>query len=66
MKFRISEFGCPVNGDKQIKSSFFGINFSGINVEVANRILLELFLDWLFANVGQTTDAVPLQTAMQT
>lgn len=65
MQFSEDELGCAINGNEEVKFPFVCSDFSNIDMKVANGIGLETFLDWLFACFRQTTDAVPLKTAMQ-
>jgi hypothetical protein len=67
VQFGVGELRRAAGGDKQIKSSFFSVHLGYINMKIADRILLELFLNrFVTFNFRQAADAVPLQTAMQT
>ncbi len=56
---------CSVNGHKKIEFSFLRAHFGNIDVEVSNRILLELFL-WLVAfNIRQPADVMTLKATVQ-
>ena len=60
------ELGGPVDGDEEVKLALLGANLRDIDVEVADRVSLELFAPGPIAiHVGQPGDVVPLQTAMQ-
>ncbi len=66
MQFGISEFGSAIDGNEQIKSSFFSADFGNINVKIADWILLKLFLGWLVAaDIRQLADAVAFQAVVQ-
>ena len=57
---------CPVNRHKKVELSFLAANLGDVDVEVTYRISLELLLSRLVAlDLGQATDAVALETAMQ-
>lgn len=61
-----SELGGAVNGNEQVKFAFSRLNLSNINVEVAERVGLELLLHRLVAiNVGEAADIVSLKAAVQ-
>jgi hypothetical protein len=52
--------------NKQVELAFLGPHFGNIKMEVADRIRLELPFGWFVAlRVPQTSDAMPLQAAMQ-
>ena len=60
------ELGCSVDGDQEIELSLLGADFGDVDVEVAERMVLELALVWRAApDIGQTGDAVPPQAAVQ-
>ena len=62
----VSEPGGAVDGHEEIQFAFSRLNLSNINVEVAQRIGLELLLGGLVAiDFGQSADVVALQTAVQ-
>ena len=54
-----------VNPNKQIEFSLFCANLHNIDMEVTNRILLELFLWPVSLDIRQTADVVLLKAAMQ-
>lgn len=43
------EFGCPVNGHEEIEPAFSRLHLGDINVEIADRVALELLLRLLVA-----------------
>ena len=56
----------PIDGDEQVELALLGADLRDIDVEVAERISLELALTRGGAlDLGQSGDAVPLQTAVQ-
>ncbi len=56
----------PVDGDEEVKLTLLGANLRYINVEVADRVRLELLAPGPVAiDVGKPGDVVPLQAAMQ-
>jgi hypothetical protein len=60
------ELGGSVDGYEQMKLTFLGANLGDIDVEVADRVGLELdLLGLVSANIGQPTDAVARQAAVQ-
>ena len=66
VQFHEGELGGAVDGDKEIQLALRRLNFSNINMEVAERVGLELLLRRLVTtDLGQSADVVPLQTAMQ-
>ena len=66
MQFHENELGGAVDSDEEIQLAFGRLNLSNINVEVAERVGLELLLRRLVAiDLGQSADIVPLQTAVQ-
>ena len=61
-----NELRCPVNRHKKVEFSFLAANLGDVDVEATYRIGLELLLSRLVAlDLGQPTDAVALETAMQ-
>ena len=57
----LSELGGAVDGHEKIQFAFRRLNLSNINVEVAERVGLELLLRGLVAfDLGQAADVVPL------
>ena len=55
----VSEPGGAVDADEKIQFAFCGLNLSNINVEVAQRIGLELLLGGLVAlDLGEARDVV--------
>ena|SRR5215203_1221407 len=66
MEFGKGKLGSAVDGNEQVEFALFGANLGNVDVKVANRVLLEAtFLGWFVGHIGQTADAMPLQTAMQ-
>ena len=60
------ELGGPVDGDEEVKLALLGANFGNIDVEVADRVCLELLAPGPVAiYVGKPGDVVPLQTTME-
>ena len=60
------EFGCSVNGYEEIEPTLCGLYFGDIDMEITDRIGLELPLRWLVAvDIRQAADAVALQAPMQ-
>ena len=56
----------PIDGNVEVELAFSGPDLSEVDVEIANRISLELFLRRLAAfDLRQSADAVALKTAMQ-
>ena len=61
-----SEFACAINGDIKVELAFGGLDLGDVDVEIADRIDLELFPGGLVAlNLRQPRDAVTRQAAMQ-
>ena len=61
-----SEFGSSVNGYKEIKPAFGRMHLSNIDVEIANRIALELLLRLFVAsNIWQPRNTMALKASMQ-
>jgi hypothetical protein len=58
MQFGISEFAGAVDGNKEIELAFFRPHFGNIDMEVAERILLEFSSCPALFKLGQTEDAV--------
>ncbi len=55
-----------INGHKQVEPPFFRVHLSDVDMEVADRVALELLLGGLVTrHLGQAADAMPLQAAMQ-
>ena len=66
VQFHESELGGAVNSNEEIQLALSRLNLSNINVEVSERVGLELLLRRLVAiDLGQSADVVPLQTAVQ-
>ena len=62
----VSEPGGAVDADEKIQFAFRRLNLGNINVEVAERVGLELRLGGLVAlDLGEARDVVALQTAVQ-
>ena len=66
MQLNEGELGNPIDGGQEIEPSLGGLDFGDVDVEVAERVGLELALARSGAlKFGQTGDAMPLQTAVQ-
>ena len=66
MEFGKRELGGSVNRHKQIELALGCLHLGNVDVEVADRVALELLLDRLVApNLWQPRDAMTLQTSMQ-
>ena len=60
------ELGGSVDRDEQVKLALFGANLGDVDVEVADRVALELPLGGLLAfDPGQPRNAMALQAAVQ-
>ncbi len=61
-----SELGGAIDGYQQVEAPLLGADLGDVDVEVAERVALELTPDGRVAvDVGQLRDAVALQAAMQ-
>ena len=66
MQLDEGELGGAVDGDEQVELAFGGSHLGDVDMEVADRIGLELLLGGLVAfDLRQAADAVALQAAMQ-
>jgi hypothetical protein len=66
MEFRTGELGGTIDGNEQIELAFCGLHLGDVDMEVADRVALELLLRRLVAfDIRQATDAMALQTAME-
>ena len=66
VQFDEGELGDLVNGHQEIKPAISGLNFGDVDVEVAERVGLQLALARSGAlEFEQSGDAVPLQAAVQ-
>ena len=66
MQFDEGELGGAVDGHEQVELAFGGLHLGDVDVEVADRVALELLLGRLVAfDLRQAADAVALQAAMQ-
>ena len=66
MQLNEGELGHSIDGDQQIEPALGGLDFSDVDVEVAERVGLELALARSSAlELGQTGDAMPLKAAVQ-
>jgi hypothetical protein len=66
MQLGESELRGPVDGDEKVELALLGADLGDVDVEIAERIVLELLLVGLVAgDVGQARDAVPLEAAVQ-
>ena len=60
------ELAGAIDGDIEVELAFSGLELSDVDVEIADRISLELFLRRLAAfDLRQSADAVALEAAMQ-
>ena len=60
------ELGVAVDGHQQVELALFRADFGDVDVEVADRISLELLAPGAVAlHVRQTRDPMPLQTTVQ-
>ncbi len=66
MQFGIGELGRAVDSDKEIEPPFFCRDFSNVHMKVTDWVMRELLLRGLVTNLRQATNAVTLQTAMET
>ena len=56
----------PIDGNEEIELSLSSLHFGDIDMEEVDRLDLELlFGDFLTPDIGQASDAMALQTAMQ-
>ena len=62
----IGELAGTVNCNKEMELAFFRPHLGNIDMEIANRILLELASCPAFLELWQSGDAMTLQAAMQT
>jgi hypothetical protein len=66
MQLGIGNLASAVEGHEQLELAFFGVHLGDSDVEVPNRVWLELLLGRLIAfGVRQATDAMPLKAALQ-
>jgi hypothetical protein len=66
VQFHKGKLGRAINRNQQIEPSLLSAHFGDVDVEVADRIGLELLLGRLVAgHLGEAADAMPLQTTMQ-
>ena len=66
MEFGEGELGGAVDGNEEVELAFGRLHLGDVEMEVADRIALELLLARLVAvNLGQAGDAVTLKAAMQ-
>ena len=60
------ELAGAIDGDVEVELAFSSLEFSDVDVEITDRISLELFLRRLAAfDLRQSADGVALETAMQ-
>jgi|SRR5271170_941545 len=65
-QFHEGELRGAIDGHEEVQLALGGAHLGQIDVEVADRTALELLPAWLAAfYLGQPTDTVPLQAAMQ-
>src|ERR1051325_7601261 len=66
MQLGEGELRCAVDGDEEIEPALSGLDLGDVDVEIADRIPLELPLARRLAlDIRQAGDTVALQTAMQ-
>lgn len=66
VQFDIGELAGPIDGHEEIELAFSRLHLGDVDVDVADRVALELLLGWLVAfDVRQTRNAVALQATMQ-
>ncbi len=66
VQFHEGKLACAVNRNQQIESALLSAHFGNVDVEVADRIALELLLAGLVAgHLRQAADAMPLQATME-
>ncbi len=66
MQFDKGELGGQVDGDQQVELALRGVDLGDVDVEVAERIGLELASGWRSSfDIGQAGDAVSLEAAVQ-
>lgn len=60
------ELARAVDRHKEPQLALAGLHFGDVDVEIADRVAREAFLDGLVAfDLGQAADPVPLQTSVQ-
>jgi hypothetical protein len=66
MQLGEGELGGSVDGDEEVEPAFGGLDLGDVDVEITDRIALELALVQRVAlDIRQAGDAMPLQAAMQ-
>jgi hypothetical protein len=66
VQFDIGELAGPIDGHEQVQLAFGRLHLGDVDVEIADRIGLELHLGRLVAfDFRQATDPMTLQAAMQ-
>ena len=66
MKLDEGELRGAIDPDEEVELAFLGTDLGDVDVEVADRVRLELLLGRLVADhVGQSADVVALQTAVK-
>ena len=66
MQLNEGELGHPIDGDEAVEPALGGLDLGDVDLEVAERLGLELAFSWSSAlELGQSGDVVPLQTAVQ-
>lgn len=66
MQFDEGKLRGAIDGDKHVQLALFGAHLGNVNVEIADRVALELVLRRLVAiDIRQAADAVTLQATMQ-
>ena len=66
MQFGVGGLGCPVDGYEQTQLAFGSLHLGDVNVELTDRVALELLLRRFVAlDLRKPADTVSLQAAMQ-
>lgn len=66
MQLNVGELGSAVDGDEKIQPALLGADFGDVDMEVADRVRLELLAGGPIAlYIRKPVDAMPLKTAMQ-
>ena len=64
-QFRHDKLGGAVNGHKEFELALLGSDTADVDVEVADRILLEALLGRIAFRLRQAVDAMAFETPMQ-
>ena len=66
MQLSEGELAGAVDGDEEVELAFGGLHFGDVDMEEADGIGFESLLDRLVSlDLGESTDAMALKTAMQ-